>query len=401
MVVTNTLVTLKKTTTFAMKKNVLDMENPFIYGMATFGKWFTDREEDAKRLSANFIHGINTVLISPRRWGKTSLVLKVAKQIDDKRLKIINFDIFSCRSDEDFYRIFSSEIIKQTSNKWEEWSENARHFLSALKPTISFGSDPMSDFSISFSTSNKTLLNEEVLDLPLKIANKKGIRIVVCIDEFQQIAEFPDHKTFQKKLRSAWQLHAQHVSYCLYGSKKHLMYALFTKQSMPFYKFGDVFFLQKIAIEHWIPYIQQRFEETGKSISTDLASKICQTVENHSSYVQQFSWIVWSRTEKVTAENDIIDAQTDLLNQNSMLYHNFMESLSALQINFLRAIADGINDGFSRKEVISKYKLGTSANISRLKKSLEQKEIIDIAPKMITFNDPVFRVWFRKTVYFL
>ena len=67
-------------------------------------------------------------------------------------------------------------------------------------------------------------------------------------------------------------------------------------------------------------------------------------------------------------------------------------------MDFLRAIADGIDDQFSRKEIISKYQLGTSANISRVKKSLEQKELIDISPKMITFNDPVFGIWFKETV---
>ena len=381
-----------------MKKKELLMENPFIYGMATFGKWFTDREEDAKRLSVNFIHGINTILISPRRWGKTSLVLKIAKQISDKNLKIVNLDIFSCRSEEDFYRIFANEIIRQTSNKWEEWAENARQFLSALTPVITIGNDPVNDFSISFNISKKSLQKEEILNLPLKIAIKKGIRIVVCIDEFQQIVEFPDHKSFQKKLRSVWQLQAQHVSYCLYGSKKHLMYTLFSSQSMPFYKFGDVLFLQKIPVEYWIPFIQQRFEETGKLISSDLANKICQTVENHSSYVQQLSWLIWVKTEREATEVDFNDAYTDLLNQNSMLYHNYVEGLTSLQINFLHAVADGVHDRFSRKEIISKYKLGTSANISRMKKSLEQKELIDISPKMITFNDPVFRVWFKKSV---
>jgi hypothetical protein len=379
----------------------MNMENPFIYGMATFGKWFADREEDADRLSVNFTHGVNTILISPRRWGKTSLVLKVAKQISNKNLKVVNLDIFSCRSGEDFYRKFANEIIRQTSNKWEEWSENARQFLSALTPIISIGTDPINDFNISFTVSNKNLLNEEVLNLPLKIAQKKGIRIVVCIDEFQQVAEFPDHKNFQKKLRSAWQLQAQYVSYCLYGSKKHILNAFFSKQSMPFYKFGDVFFLQKISVKHWIPYIQQRFEETGKFISADLAAKICETVENHSSYVQQLSWLVWTRTETETTEVEFNDAQTDLLNQNSMLYYNYLEGLTALQINFLRAIADNIHDRFSSKAIISKYNLGTSANISRLKKSLEQKELIDIAPKMVTFNDPVFRIWFKKSISIL
>ena len=106
----------------------------------------------------------------------------------------------------------------------------------------------------------------------------------------------------------------------------------------------------------------------------------------------------WVRTDIETTEADFNDAYTDLLNQNSMLYLNYVGSLTSLQINFLHAVADGINDQFSRKEIISRYKLSTSANISRLKKSLEQKEIIDISPKMITFNDPVFRIWFKKYV---
>jgi len=176
------------------------------------------------------------------------------------------------------------------------------------------------------------------------------------------------------------------------------MYTLFSNQSMPFYKFGDVFFLQKISVEYWIPFIQQRFEETGKLISSDWADKICQAVENHSSYVQQLSWLVWVKTEREATEVDFNDAYTDLLNQNSMLYRNYVEGLTSLQINFLHAVADGIHDRFSRKDIISKYKLGTSANISRMKKSLEQKELIDISPKMITFNDPVFRIWFKKSV---
>jgi len=381
-----------------MKINRIYMENPFIYGVATSGKWFTDREKDTKRLLMNFTNGINTIIISPRRWGKTSLVLKVAEQLNSKNLKIVTFDIFSCRSAEEFYRTFATKIIKQTASKWEEWSENALHFLSALTPKISFGSDPVNDFNISFDFSKKHILDEEVLNLPLKIAKEKGIKIVVCIDEFQQIGEFDDYVTFQKKLRSFWQLQANYVSYCLYGSKKHMMEKFFSKQSMPFYKFGDVIFLQKIAQEYWVPFIQKRFEETGKSISPELAEKICETVENHSSYVQQFAWLIWVHTQKETTLADFNEAYNDLLNQNTPLYYGYMDGLTSLQINFLRAVADGIEDQFSRRETIFIYNLGTSANISRLKKSLEQKELIDITEKRVTFNDPVFRIWFRKEI---
>ena len=370
------------------------MDNPFVFGTATFDEWFTDRENDTKRLVVNFQNGINTLLISPRRWGKTSLVLKASNLASNKDLKVVNIDIFSCRSEEDFYQLFAVEIIKQTSNKWEEWIQNVKQFLASLRPKISFGADPMNDFSIFLDFSNKQA-NEEVLSLPQKIASEKNIKIVVCIDEFQQITEFYHSVFFQKKLRSVWQLQKD-VSYCLYGSKKHLMSELFTKQSLPFYRFGDLIFLQKIETADWIGYIQSRFTHTNKSISADLAQLICQTVDNHSSYVQQFSWLIWLRTNKNVTKENFEDAMNDLLNQNSILYYNYLENLTALQINFLLAIVDGIYHEFSKKEIINKYNLGTSANINRVKKSLEQKELIDIYPQKITINDPVFQLWLKK-----
>jgi hypothetical protein len=371
------------------------MNNPFIFGTATKQEWFIDREDNIQRLSANFRNGINSVLISPRRWGKTSLVLKVADMVQDPKTKVVIFDMFACKSEEDFYRIFATQIIKQTASRWEEWIENAKRFLSAVTPRFSFGSDPMNEFSISIDFSNKQL-NEEILKLPQKIAQEKGIKIVVCIDEFQQIGEIKDSITFQKKLRGVWQLQTQDVNYCFYGSKKHLLNAIFSKQNMPFYKFGDVIFLKKIDVKYWTPYICNQFRKTGKEITETMAEQICQTVENHSSYVQQFAWLVWTRTEKIATETEFKQALQDLLDQNSMLFYNYSEEITVLQINFLRAVSEGINENFSRKEILKKYDLGTSANIARIRKALEKKELIDIAKGKVTFNDPVFKIWFRK-----
>ena len=108
--------------------------------------------------------------------------------------------------------------------------------------------DPMTDFSISLEMNPKSNDIDEILQLPEKIAQKKGYNIVICIDEFQQIAEFKDSKAFQKRLRSVRQLQKS-ASYCLFGSKKHLMNELFEKKSLPFYKFGDTVYLHKIWTE--------------------------------------------------------------------------------------------------------------------------------------------------------
>ncbi len=370
-------------------------KKPFIFGVATSGDNFTDRKSETARLLTNFEHGINTVLISPRRWGKTSLVQKVCGLAQSEKLKIVYLDIFSCRSERDFYDAFASAVLKQTSSKWDEWVENAKIFLSRISPKISMGTDPMTEFSISLELNPKSDDINEILQLPERIATKKGCRIVVCIDEFQQIAEFNDSKTFQKKLRTVWQLQ-KNVSYCLFGSKKHLMNELFEKKSLPFYKFGDAIYLQRIPTADWVEYICDRFTVTGKSISKELAERVCMTVENHSSYVQQLAWLIWVNTDKVATEKDFDEAYKDILAQNTPLFEKMTENLSAYQINFLRAVNDGVRNEFSSQAIIGKYNLGSSANIATIKRALIKKELIETEKRNVVISDPLLKVWLQK-----
>lgn len=375
------------------------MENkPFIFGVATSGDNFTDREKETGHLLSNFRHGVNTVLISPRRWGKTSLVQKAYHLAQSDKLKIIYMDIFSCRSEHDFYDTFASAVIKQTFSKAEEWLDNIKLFLSRVSPRISIGADPMTDFSISLEMNPKSIDIDEILQLPEKIARKKNCNIVICIDEFQQIAEFKDSKTFQKRLRSVWQLQKS-VSYCLFGSKKHLMNELFEKKSLPFYKFGDSIYLKKIETKDWIDYICNRFEATGKQISKDLAEKICKMVDNHSSYVQQLAWLVWIHTEIIATENDFLSACQDIIDQNTPLFEKQIESLTTYQMNFLRAIIDGVHSEFTTQEILHKYQLGSSANVSIIKRALVKKEIIEIEKHQVIIMDPVMAMWLKRELY--
>ena len=368
---------------------------PFIFGVATSGDNFTDREKETARLLSNFQHGVNTVLISPRRWGKTSLVQKVCRLTQSDKLKIVYLDIFSCRSDGDFYNAFAAAVLKQTSSKWDEWVENAKLFLSRISPRISLGPDPMSDFSISLELNPKSDDIDEILQLPEKIAQKKGINIVVCIDEFQQIAEFKDSKMFQKRLRSVWQLQKS-VSYCLFGSKMHLMNELFEKRNLPFYKFGDAVYLPKISTSDWVEYICGRFEATGKHISEELAEKICRTVDNHSSYVQQLAWLIWIQTKEVATDQNFEDAFQDIVDQNTPLFEKQTESLTTYQMNFLRAIVNGVHKEFTTQEVLQKYQLGSSANVSTVKRALIKKELIETEKQQVIIPDPVMRIWLKR-----
>ena len=368
---------------------------PFIFGIATSGDNFTDRKKDTERLLLNFQHGVNTVLISPRRWGKTSLVQKVCHLAQSDKLKVVYLDIFSCRSDKDFYDAFAAAVLKQTSSKLDEWLENIKLFLSRVSPKISIGTDPMTDFSISLEMNPKREDVEEILQLPEKIAQKKGFNIVICIDEFQQIAEFKDSKTFQKRLRTVWQLQKS-VSYCLFGSKKHLMNELFEKKSLPFYKFGDAIYLSKIGTADWVDYICRRFIVTGKVITKELAERICKMVDNHSSYVQQLAWLVWIRTDQLATINDLEAAYQDIIEQNTPLFEKQTESLTTYQMNFLRAIINGVHSEFTTQETLNKYQLGSSANVAIVKKALVKKELIEVEKGQIVISDPLLAVWLKK-----
>ena len=381
-----------------MAKNI---EAPFVFGVRVEGDTFTDRREETERLKANFTYGVNTILISPRRMGKTSLVDKVCSLIEDENIKIAHIDAFGCRSESDFINALATAVVKATSNRWEEWMENAKVFLSRFVPKISFGQDPLNDFSLSleYNASNQT--TEEVLRLPETIAQSKGYRIIVCIDEFQQIGDFPNSLTFQKKLRGAWQLQS-HVSYCLYGSKKHMMEQMFQNPSYPFYRFGDFFYLNKISENDWVEYICQRFETTGKHISEDLAQKICQVTDRYSSYVQQLAWFVWLRTtDSATATLQDVQYGIDrLLDACEPLFIQQTEDLSAYQMNFLHALVNGVHTGFTQSAILSSYHLGTAANITRLKKALMEKDLITVsAPKHLEMSDPILALWLKRRVW--
>ena len=374
------------------------METPFIYGVAADTMHFTDRETETERLRLNFEQGINTIIISPRRWGKTSLVNKVSGLMDDnKQIRVVRMDAFSVRTPDDFYRLFATEIVRQTSSRVEEWLENAKRFLSSLVPVVSMSSDPSNPLSFSLKSVDSGY-GEEVLGLPERIAKAKGIRLVVCIDEFQQIGELGDSVAFQKKLRSVWQ-HQHLVSYCLYGSKRHLLINMFGKRSYPFYKFGDVLFLERIPLDCWQGYVQERFVQTGKRIDARLVEEIYNYVDGNSSYVQQLCWLVWTRTSDEASDEILDAAKQDLLKQNHALFMEQTNSLTSYQIRFVKAILAGKALEINHKSTIEDFGLGSSSNISTIKKALQKKELVDIEGKGIHFSDPIFEHWLRQNYH--
>lgn len=371
------------------------MDRAFVYGMSVEGENFTDRVKETKRLKLDFENGINVILISPRRMGKSSIVRKVKSEITDPTIKVIYMDIYDCRSEYDFYNRFASVLLKETATKTEQVLDNIKRFLVRLSPKIAFSPEPMSEISLSLGITPQNYQPEEILQLPELIAQEQGVHLIICIDEFQQIGEFNNSLTLQKRLRGIWQ-HQQNVSYCLFGSKKHLMTKLFQNRKMPFYQFGEMMYLDKISTDDWVKFICSRFKKQGKIISEELARRICEKVDNHSSYVQQLAWNVLAETEKEATEQDFENGVQALMSQCSALFEQQIQGLTSYQLNFIRAICRGVHTDFGSKAVLEEYNLGTKSNISRIKTALLERELIDVTENGVFLEDPVFKLWMNR-----
>lgn len=371
------------------------MNAPFVFGKIAKSDNFTDREKETALLVSNFNSLINTIIISPRRWGKSSLVAKAADiaTAQNEKLKICKVDLFNVRNEEHFYELLAMNILKATSTKWEESIDSVKKFFTRIVPKIVLSGDTQNEISLDFDWSEIRRNPDEILDLAERIAVDKGIRIVLCVDEFQNIAEFDDPLYFQKKLRSHWQQH-QSVSYCLYGSKRHMMLDVFTNSSMPFYKFGDLLFLEKIDTPSWITFITEQFSKTGKFITDEQARLIVQLADNHPYYVQQLAQQVWLRTSDTSTEDIVRQAHITIIEQLSLLFVTITESLTNNQIKFLKAMIAG-ETSLSSSDVMSKYRLGSSGNVTRSRKSLIEKDILDNKANKVSFQDPMYYYWLK------
>ena len=151
------------------------MNKPFIYGMSVEGENFADRELETRRLKLNFEHGVNSMLISQRRMGNTSLVERLKGLVESSTIKVVYMDIYKCRTEYDFYEKFSSAVIQATATKMEKMIDNARELLLSISPRIVYSPEPNTDFSLSLGINPHVNTSEEILSLPEKIAVRQGV----------------------------------------------------------------------------------------------------------------------------------------------------------------------------------------------------------------------------------
>ena len=374
------------------------ISSPFQYGSLAEKENFIDRVEDRALLKQLLMSGIHVMLISPRRWGKSSLVKASTEELlaEHSHVRVCHIDAFAISDEVEFYRTFASRVMSCAASRFEKGLEEMKKFLTGVIPQLVI-KDDVTDFltfDLRFQPQERDKL--EILALPEKIAQAKGLRIIVCIDEFQQLARIPQYDDMEGKMRSVWQ-QQHHVSYCFYGGKRHMMTDIFSDSAKPFYRFGQVIWLQKIAQEHWVRFIVESFTKTGKHISPKLAERICQVARCHSWYVQQFCFFVWNATETEATEQILDSALQRLIDTNSPMFQNDMELLTASQKSMLRAVNDGVKHLSSANDN-QIYRLGNPNTIARNKRILQDKDIIELEGDHFTFVDPIFQLWLTREI---
>lgn len=372
------------------------MKKPFVYGELAENENFIDRIEDRKQLKTFLCNGVNTMIISPRRWGKSSLVKTTMKEIEAEHCNTVAcfIDAFRLNSESEFYNAFASSVVNSVATTLDKGMDLVRSYMRNLSARFKI-KGPFIEVEVDLKQKESPVNVEDLLNLPQKLAKEKGLHIIVCIDEFQKLAEFPEWKSMEGMLRSVWQ-QQQDVTYCLYGSKRHMLMDIFTNSNKPFYRFGQTLYLKKIETHYWIEYIVSTFRETGKEISEDNAAMICNTMENHSWYVQQFSFFVWAATDTVATE-DIIQRQLQaVLDTNLPVFEAETDRLAASQVAMLRAVADG-EQRLNSSEVVKRYSLGGPQTITRNKSVLTRMDILEKQNGNLVFVDPLYRLWFKRT----
>jgi hypothetical protein len=254
---------------------------------------------------------------------------------------------------------------------------------------------PVLKFDLQASAAEPEL--EEVLSVPARIGEQGSRRVVIVLDEFQQILEY-ETGLVERRLRSAIQNH-RNVSYIFLGSRKHLIQKMFLDKSRPLYRAAGHYPLKAIAVEDWLPFIHKRFADAGKSISHDQIRSLCDLTEGHPFYTQHLCHVLWDRCAESSAVNaDAIDAGLKvLLERESYAYATLWDSLAANQKRLLRGLArePGVIQPFSA-DFTRRYGLGSASSAQRAIAALLEKEIIDRDNGSLVITDRFFKIWIQR-----
>ena len=351
------------------------MKNPFKFGTVVDGAFFTDREKELQSIGQLLESENHLVLISPRRFGKTSLVCKALQYID-RPVIMVNLQSVTTVAE------LAALLLKRVFKIYP--FEKIKHAMTHFRFIPTFSVNPMTDgVDVAFQPgSDNNVVLEDVLMLIEKLGEKN--KFVVVLDEFQEIIDL--EKGLDKYLRPIMQL--QHnVNYIFLGSQESMMEEIFEKKKSPFYHFGILMRLPKIPYDDFFRYLTERFAFIVPEQSEQIAKDILLFTQCHPYYTQQLAFQVWNILEQESQTMEVVNHAVDELTQlHDFDYERIWMAMNKTDRHILTILAQSATSPLD-----SKRGMPTSTAFSALKRLSKQGYIIK--NKKYEIDDPFFARW--------
>lgn len=373
------------------------MENPFNYLQLATGDQFYDRIELRRDLRSRFLSGQSSVVLyGPRRYGKSSLVAELVRDLEKAGIPCVTLDVMKVPSIDLFVSAYAAKVYRKLAPVRFEFKKLGT-FLKSLRPKMTIG--PSGEASLTFEPFDAPIGPEalsEVLDLPQRLLSGKG-RAVVVFDEFQEVKDLLPSDGFERTMRSAVQSH-RNVSYIFLGSRHHLLRRMFTDHNRPFYRSAVTIQLDKPPLEESVRFVVDRFASAGKTIAPETAELLVGRIENIPYFIQQLGFetfrIVDDARRKSVLPADVEAAYSNLSGFNRDQYEQLMLTLSASQKKLLIALAHEKTAEFS-EAYRRKHMLGVSSTVNSNKAKLMEDGLLELADGQYTVADPFFAQFLR------
>lgn len=377
------------------------MQNPFLFGDIVKGKYFADRESEQKLLVSDLLSGQNVLLFSPRRYGKTSLVLRVLETLRSKKAVCAYVDFFRATSLESLGQIYASAITQASASKLQEAVEFIRSHFPTIVPKVVLKGEGTPEVEVDFDTRRRDTEKwlDEVFDMPQKIAKRKGKRFVIVLDEFQEVITLGIQSVVEKVLRSRAQ-HHDRVSYVFMGSKRHLLDELFLDKNRPLYRIAKPMPLGRIPAPKLSAFIKKRFKSAAVHISQPQIDSILELTDCHPYYTQQLCSEVFNVIvpRKSIAEGNISRAKDNCLQSQSYAYTTVWDGLSAKQRSLLKGLATVQKANIFSQDFLSRFRLGSAAGVQTAAQALLKKGVLERENGHYLFSDVFFVHWLRDKI---
>lgn len=377
-----------------MDKRSRRIANPFLVYGYEGPHYFCDREEETRKLVSALENGRNVTLAAPRRIGKTGLIHNVFHQVRNSGDDIICIyvDIFPTRCLADFVHLLGKAVFEAVQSQGERLLSKVMTLLGSCRPAISI--DPLTG-SPNFSIDIAPSMEEKTLSDIFDCLEKSDTPVYIAIDEFQQVAYYPESGT-EAMLRSRIQF-MHNVHFIFSGSQQHLIYEMFLSAKRPFYNSTQIMTLTTIPLESYYKFAESLFAEGGRTIDETQFKFIYDSFEGHTWYVQTILNRLYESGGDVTEREQVTDAIRTIVRENTMVYQNTIAMLPDKQLQVLKALAkEGKTATPNKGSFIQKYSLKAASSVSSALTSLVDKELVYRSQEGYSVYDRFMEIWLRE-----